>query len=1242
MPSRIVLTSNYDFAIEASVTESGREPVTFWHDRAAAWSPPAPDEVHVVHLHGVASDPSTLVLPGPTTQALEADQRFLTVLNAIVGNRLVLYLGFALGESETHLRQDLEWLARSFGDAGGHHLLLPATAAARRGGDLDDLAAIELVTVHEYDDADGHDAVLEAALLLAPDSPARVESLVGRAPRPVEHWRMVPMVASERDDDRGRLASRAVAAELGLNAERYAELSELSDAGRAVLQGAPGMGKSQALLALGHRHDPAAGGSVPVYLPLKRVQAPLADDERSCLRSFVEAVANGFGFSDSAPRPTVETLRSGSYLFLLDGFDEVPAERRDGVLRAVLAGVRAYSQHEWVIATRANVDLAALADDGFDRYVLVESRAWGRAYLRSRSIPDATLDELEERLPNVADVVAVPIYAAAIAGPLARGDAVPGSPLAVLLLAEQEAVAVDAEGWGVAVDVVYEYLRRLAVLMQIRGVTETAAADLVAVTGREDLAAAELRVRLVERALLADQPGLLAFPSRLMQEALCADAILAARDPASVIRELAMEPLAGAFEARSDMEHVLDLIWESAPAPLRGELRALDELRWARTQDPSERDAREQALDVLWAWFERRRLWLSDDHGSRQLRGAQRAVERLLRAAPDAAEARRAALVAATRGPLATTRGNAVAWLTCLPEESPAHAMRWLPERLDDANAVVRRLTAVHLEEHRIDEAVPVLHARLAVERDEAAAETLGHALLELVADAQLAALALELWRSAFLWRRLDHEVIARLPRRAAFALLDEPAPSPDAARELLSRLVTTDDEPWGGDDVEALCRIATLHALELEDTATFAKVAELAASDPAAALRGAEAAARHRDQTSALDVPFLRDLPSAALEPRLGGPLEAVIRLLLERRASPPLAPPVPPPRRQTPRATDPDRMALRMAVDEGHYRPERPPEHRERWDVAALTDEQLETLAGLVTAWWPDGRVSAEVRRDGAELVASSPVLSVVLAAAAVDMPLDAERWLDVFGSGAVAFGGRVSRWLARRYAPEVAGAAAPVLAAMEDDFDFVRRLESLPELTDATATVVAERLESMTSAGAAEMVAARLLADGRVEPVARVVSRTGDEVKGLMLREQLAGADDVQAQLASLAGIADDVRAGRPVDRRRLSWHRAARDERLVDPLGELVALLGDAPDNDPDALAKRVRMALAATNSERALLVFDRIVDDPDRPLRAFQWYPRAEMAGDLARRRVRERLPADPASVVALVISPDDL
>jgi hypothetical protein len=63
-PAQRILTTNYDRAIEVSVRMAGRRPVTLLPGDADTLVAPEPGVVQVIHLHGVDTDPDSIVLPG--------------------------------------------------------------------------------------------------------------------------------------------------------------------------------------------------------------------------------------------------------------------------------------------------------------------------------------------------------------------------------------------------------------------------------------------------------------------------------------------------------------------------------------------------------------------------------------------------------------------------------------------------------------------------------------------------------------------------------------------------------------------------------------------------------------------------------------------------------------------------------------------------------------------------------------------------------------------------------------------------------------------------------------------------------------------------------------------------------------------------------------------------------------------------------------------------------------------------
>src|SRR6266545_4813868 len=62
-PSQIVVTTNYDYGLEAAAREIGREPVTLHPRSALVTAAPTAGQLLVVHIHGVHDELESIVLP---------------------------------------------------------------------------------------------------------------------------------------------------------------------------------------------------------------------------------------------------------------------------------------------------------------------------------------------------------------------------------------------------------------------------------------------------------------------------------------------------------------------------------------------------------------------------------------------------------------------------------------------------------------------------------------------------------------------------------------------------------------------------------------------------------------------------------------------------------------------------------------------------------------------------------------------------------------------------------------------------------------------------------------------------------------------------------------------------------------------------------------------------------------------------------------------------------------------------
>lgn len=331
-----------------------------------------------------------------------------------------------------------------------------------------------------------------------------------------------------------------------------------------------------------------------------------------------------------------------------------------------------------------------------------------------------------------------------------------------------------------------------------------------------------------------------------------------------------------------------------------------------------------------------------------------------------------------------------------------------------------------------------------------------------------------------------------------------------------------------------------------------------------------------------------------------------------------------------------DPDRMPLADALSRGLYGHGRPPRERQRWPVESLDESQREALSELVEAWWPQQAVRELVVATGSGWEVDPGALSVVLAAAAIAPPLSAERWTDIFGSGALTWpGGQVAEWLRETYTSDCRAEAVVIIRGIQDGRHLLLAATALGEIDSEVGDLLLERARSIADATYLGEVLRSVTTEGHIDAVRAALTSETDPLRQRVYQRVLAAHGDVDAQLALIDVLIKSAQATERMDRSLLDWYAAAHDERLVEPLGELLALSGDAP-NPTDDIQRAVRMALAATRSERVIEIYDRLAIDPDRPERAFQWYPREELARQLATEEVLGRLPESPTALLSLM------
>jgi SIR2-like domain/HEAT repeats len=1217
-PSGLVLTTNYDGAIERSVREIGKKPVPICLDDERLGRRPKEGEVFVIHLHGIAERPETMVLSTAQRNELLEDEAFRSRLRLLVAGDRLLALGLRLSAEEPHLRSELGRLARLLGG--------PKPIVVLPEGEVDEALAIleadRAIELYRCDPAQDYLEVRQCAQLLAPRQLDPTKLITERAEGVSKPFIDPPLLGPNQLADAGDSdpAMTVTLAELRLGS--LAPVGEMVEARRALLIGAPGRGKTMALRRLGEENKGRA-----VCCDLRNLRPDRVAPERGFARL---AAREGEAFDNETPVPDTEALREGSFVFCLDGLEEAEIDDHAAVAGAILAAAERWPQHSYVVATRPTKEAQRLVDAGFTRFVVEGSEGWGRRYLDACGITNEQVEHLYDVVPMIGSQLAIPRYAARIAAELheeTEGVELARGAQERLVRGERKNLELAAQRLGVEVDELMQWALRLAVMIELRGENSASIDEIAALPGpgrRDSRAACE---ELVQAALLQDLPDRARFSAQVSQEALCAKAILNSSDAVAVLREIAMAEVDGRDVFREDIEHTLDLVFEGASEELRAQLRQLDKLRWARTQGPGDPAAVAEALEVIRAWHRRRRLWIPY-RGDNQLRGPGEALKALHRAAPEALEERRAELNAECRDGERTIRGNAIEMLTLLPADEDTEPI--LRELVADPDAVVRRHAAHAIEHFELAGLTKKLWAAWDGEHDELALEAIGLALGKLCDEQELFASISLLRRKPKGWMRISHRVLERVDLPALAELLASGSIGIKDVEEVLSNRLER-EEPFSPQEAQALGSILLSGGPRLHRQRHSERIAALVAMHPEEALAGARAAAGKG--TRFIDLLWAVDLDPDLLALYAEGALAEPVEKLLERIgwreevAAREFAPPEPPEEEEKP-----EDLATLLAEEE--VGENIVPSDYWLLKLPGEPEEVKERFLALAEAWYPEDAAAA-IKREGGQTTITNGFRGAVVVWATLEQPVSSERWLEILSAGIGKFSGRISEWMSGQWQPGWSAAAAQGVAALENPTDLALAAKAIPEWTPELRELFAERACRLEDESLSITVVERLRDFGDTERLRAIIAGDcGEQLRELTLVE-LAQLGDPEAERRLLERILKAVKVHPDAyeHAHNLSWTTSVTSPELVELLGELLRATHRC--EDASMFRRVVEAGIRSIGHESCLALYDRLIADPGLEGGQFYWYQREALARSLARQEVLARFKehGDPLNAV---------
>lgn len=1121
-PTRRVLTTNYDDAIERAARARGVDAISLLPNEAKVTRQPAAGQLHVIHIHGMAGRPETLVLPGAATYELDDERAFQALVGSEMAAHTVVYLGFSFGTGEQHLRRLVPWLRRKVTGSGQHYLVLPEVEVEERLADIREFHAYRNLTVVPYAIDANHREVERVALALAPRSDGDATPV----------WMALTRgVAGEPLTD---LELRMTGVRYGWSKpEEVVWPANLLETGRFVVVGGPGMGKTTLLSSLPDLATNRcwAAGHLTDFRP------KAGDRPETAVQRLIR-------LADGEPIP-IELLESESGLLLLDGLDEVAAEYIDDALRAVAAAMDRWPGHSWVIASRPGTAADELmAASGVTPLWITPSRDWVRTYFKARAVP---ADRIRRALLDgygVGDLATIPIFAARLADRLLDDDYDETTPLELLVEHQLRIAQLEARRAGYPADALGRWLSDLAIGLELRGARDTDIAELDGLHDVAGVSASAIGRRLADATLLADPLVRVAFPAKPLQEGLCAKAILDSNDVEATVEYVAIADIAGTQRVRDDFDFTLDLVFEHASRSVRGDLRALDEQRWARTVFVhGNEDDGDEAFEVLWqatADPQRPFLW----NVGQGLRSAQDALVAIVRRWPDILVRRSRGLQESLADPEAP-RAHAL-WL--LAELAPGDSTTsWLVPALADPDEHVVANAARFAARHGMKCAAEPLRARLKDPEERVRLAVLS-ALIEIVEPAELPSVVADFSDERVL-RRVAPRLLELVDLDTGLALVAASHQLDRIRAWMLERLIES-AHPAAWTESRVLALMAACRA-----------VAGGGRPDPdliASALRRHPAIA-----IGAVRLSFFGGRPS-------GPPNQLLALARLDEK-----------------HLAGEDHAQLREAISaaleaEKEIEARQDPKRRSREQLVALLNEHGEDLRPeqltdvsvphdlepihrarlleVVRRWWPlPGRLS--------DLDAlSQPELWAVSAGATLRAPLTANQWvelLDVYTQSerierVVHFGSAaVPNWLASGYRSGEHEDAVLARISSAPDADVLALLVSLTVQSQGalSAAALIRLTELPPGTGAWTFVAGHLAArSDSLTQVRALLELSLDEDTRRALLQALADAGDEMARREVLDVYLTRVRQGEQPERPH--WPNSTWEAQNVKVLGELV--------------------------------------------------------------------------------------
>lgn len=1173
IPSRLILTLNYDLSVETVARLEGIEHVESYGPRELGEARETLRDLRyprlrIVHLHGRRGDPaSDTVLGSLGRHHLDPAAEFLI-------QTLTQYRAVLLGTraDEAHFVGGMQkWPSRAPVHVFfGSKCVVEQARSTRLA--LEPGLGIRCVVVP---DRALYDPLCEW-IVRQPVAVADLQPTRGEPPHLTAFYEPLTIARLDKDHDR-----RFAHLDLAMGTLPIVPEEALVSLHQTVLVGGGGNGKSQVLRRLA---ELAPEGDYPILIPLREVRelggSPLALLERWA--------AGGYSYRGADPVSN-EALHTRTFHFLLDGIDEVHAALRRDLIEVLDQVAAEVPHHRFTVTSRPLEEIAEFGP-AWEHLELVQDNRWAGRYLDRRGHDWDALERASPSLAALGDLVVRPLYLAAIVDLFEKGR-LPRDldPLGLLLeLLEQQ---LDSAELGEARSFAWPWLRNVALTLLLSGRRVLSHDELDAIPF-EGVAAGRSALidRLVTRAILEEGPSGVAFADGLLAEALVAD-WLAGQGPRPELLDAVVPSVPQGSAVLTEWMVPLQLAMEGHPN-WREAVRTRDPLA-AALAVPAGADVTERRLAsrTIWERYSEEERSIHDIERPRLRRAVEVMSGHIGR--EDLPGLQAEIVFAGTRDSRVVVRLNA---LTVLAEAEVDGLDTLLREVLEhDESPTVRRRAAELAADAGLASLGPAVRRLAEGEPDEQERSWVVDAALALAPDEALAELARTMIdRYPGLFDRVQAAVLPRLGAAATLSLWRYAAEQhkrpddllPGEIEEVLASL-PPEDAPLG--DVGFLLAAWQRWRPGLD---------RLVRDHPAPVLRGMLAAVE-TDRAHAVDLlPYTSHFTVELLEAE-GAPA-ALVQARRQLDARPVASIPIEDIGGDGLGATTSERFAELLA---------QPPDESDNELIARrrllagqadrLTDAQRAELRRRLARWWPTEGLDKAIREVAPRRwEADQRVWALLELGPAADLELSPAQWAQVVAAG-MAWESEVREWLRRHYQPACAGEHvarcqdrririwADALAAVPGD---------PPDPPDALVGAALERARDGDHEDLRHLAHA-LLQAGRRDALMGLADR--DPETGALVRPYVAELGDVPAQRELLAEL-----AAHPQEhvRDELRWLDAVEDPDLIDELFAAVVAtsrhdlerVGDFP------VSSRLHSAIRRIGGPAAISGYDRLIANEPFP------------------------------------------